>query len=95
MQAGCEKVQAVEPPEPTPPRPSHPTARSPDPDKALTDDIHRDLKLGSIKNAAWRPDAEHLALINPETLQELSDLHPHSERPRVLPPVHPPPLFLT
>ena len=80
--------------EPTPPRPSRPNYRSPDPDKALVEANHRDLKLGSIK-AARRPDAEPLCPVNPQTLQQLSGLHPHSAPPYVPPPADPPSLILT
>ena len=90
-QARCAKVQAVEPLQP---RPSSPYFRSSNPSKALDEDIYPSLKLGSIKKAARRPDAEPLAPINPQTWH-LSDLHPHPVPSRAPPPAGPPSLVLT
>ena len=45
--------------------------------------------------AARLPNAEPLAAINPETVQKLSDLHPHSDPPRFAPPTDLTPLLLT
>ena len=85
-------MQAGEPLEPSPPSPPRPNL--PDRDKALAEAIRRDLHRGSVKKAAMRPITEPLAAINPETLQKLSDLHPHSDPPSVTPPQDPPPLLL-
>ena len=93
-QARCAKVQAGESLEPTAPRPARPSSRSPSPEKALAEPVHRDLKLGSIKKVARQTDAEPLAPINPQTWH-LSDLHPHPVPSRAPPPAGPPSLVLT